>query len=513
MVDTYVDCKHERQQVTYPHPDLEPILKPTYGVILYQEQVMQIAQVLAGYTLGGADILRRIMGKKKPEEMAKQRQIFVDGSVQRGIKAQLAESIFDLMEKFAGYGFNKSHSAAYAVLSYHTAWLKTHYPAEFMAAVLSSDMDSTDKVVNFIDDARSQELTIESPNVNASDFHFLAKDATTVVYGLGAIKGVGRSAIEAIVEERVTNGPYDDLLDFCRRVDLQRANRRVLEALIYSGAMDDLGENRATLMHALPELIRAADQESRDRDAGQVDLFGAPTPTPMDGQPERLPEWPEEQRLMGERDTLGLYLTGHPINPWIPDFSQFISSRLGGLAEIYRPPPNAGDGSNRRQPGQPCLLAGLVLNVRRRGSNMAFVSLDDQTGRVEVALYRDAFSRYQDMLQKDQILVVDGLLSLDRFSGGFQLKAQHIMTPDEALAEYARALQLTLGSNPDIDPVKRILDAHRPGTSDVLISWVNGEAEANLRLGSEWRVRITRGLLDELDACDQVTSARAIFPA
>ena len=275
MVDDFIDRKHGRAKVHYPHADLEPILKPTYGVILYQEQVMQIAQVLAGYTLGQADLLRRAMGKKKPEEMAKQRQVFMDGAAARGIAADTATYIFDLMEKFAGYGFNKSHSAAYALVSYQTAWLKAHYPAAFMAAVLSSDMDNTDKVVMLIDECRAMGLAVLPPAINDCDYGFTVRDEQTILYGLGAIKGVGAAALEGIIAERRAAGGFHDLFDLCVRIDLRKANRRVLEALIRSGALDALDANRARSMARLTQALQYAERHARDNAVGQDDLFGA----------------------------------------------------------------------------------------------------------------------------------------------------------------------------------------------------------------------------------------------
>ncbi|MEJ2593278.1 MAG: DNA polymerase III subunit alpha, partial [Candidatus Thiodiazotropha sp.] len=315
MVDDFINRKHGRAKVAYPHPDLEPILKPTYGVILYQEQVMQIAQVLAGYSLGGADLLRRAMGKKKPEEMAKQGEIFRKGAVERGVAEETASYIFDLMEKFAGYGFNKSHSAAYALVSYQTMWLKAHYPAAFMAAVCSADMDNTDKVVPLIDECRRMKLKVEPPQVNLSEYKFTAADEKTVVYGLGAIKGVGESAIESIIEERQANGPYKDIFEFCRRIDLRKANRRVMESLVRAGALDGLGKNRATLMLQLPLALKLAEQHHEMEARGQDDLFGMGDPQPTEAShaqviPDDVEEWEEEQRLQGEKETLGLYLTG-----------------------------------------------------------------------------------------------------------------------------------------------------------------------------------------------------------
>ena len=510
MVDTYVDCKHGRRQVRYPHPKLEPILKPTYGVILYQEQVMQIAQVLAGYTLGGADILRRAMGKKKPEEMAKQRQIFVTGATEHGIEAQLAESIFDLMEKFAGYGFNKSHSAAYALLAYQTAWLKAHYPADFMAAVMSSDMDNTDKVVNFIDDARGLGLALQPPDVNVSRYQFTASDDHTVVYGLGAIKGVGQAAIEALTDERDANGSFSNLHDFCRRIDLGKANKRVLEALILAGALDALGPNRATMMQQLPDVMRAAEQESRDRAAGQVSLFGAPAPaSPATQEGATIPEWPELERLAGERNTLGLYLTGHPIKPWLPDLEKIITTRLGSVGEVWRPPP--GGGMDRGRPrGTPMILAGLILSVRKR-DNAAFFALDDQTGRMEVAAFREAFETSRDWLASDQIVVVEGEVSPDEYTGGYSMRATRILPGEQAIGEFARGLKLKLRNGVDLADLQSALAAHR-GEATVWVGYANARACATIRLGDGWQVRVSRSLIEQLQQVAGIEEASALFP-
>ena len=337
MVDDFINRKHGRMAVDYPHPDLEPILKPTYGVILYQEQVMQIAQVLAGYTLGGADLLRRAMGKKKPEEMAEQRDIFVKGATERGVDADNATYIFDLMEKFAGYGFNKSHSAAYALLSYQTAWLKHHYPAEFMAAVLSSDMDNTDKVVGLIEDCHKQNLEVRPPDINESVYQFSVHDPKTVIYGLGAIKGVGGAALDGIIEEREANGPFKDLYDFCKRNDTRKVNRRVMEALIKAGALDALGSNRASLMASLNNAMQLADQHHADEKAGQNDLFGGDSAAPEQQTTVHVVEvddWEDEQRLFNEKETLGLYLTGHPIDKYEAELRQFTDCSLADVAGI-----------------------------------------------------------------------------------------------------------------------------------------------------------------------------------
>ncbi|MCF6193387.1 MAG: DNA polymerase III subunit alpha, partial [Kangiellaceae bacterium] len=321
MVDDFINRKHGKQEVAFPHPDfqhedLKSILEPTYGIILYQEQVMQIAQVLANFTLGGADLLRRAMGKKKVEVMKQQRQIFMQGATAREVDGELAGQIFDLMEKFAGYGFNKSHSAAYALVSYQTAWLKTHYPAAFMAAVMSADMDNTEKVVTYVDDSKDMGLDIVPPDVNRGAYKFTVDGDAVIIYGIGAIKGVGEAAIQSIIDQREKNGVFKDLFDFCNRIDLKKANRRVLEALIRAGALDKLGPNRAVIMASLEESVKSAEQFKRNSELGQNDLFGAPSEENAEQniQFAKVRPWPEGRVLEGERETLGLYLTGHPIN-------------------------------------------------------------------------------------------------------------------------------------------------------------------------------------------------------
>jgi DNA polymerase-3 subunit alpha len=319
MVDDFVNRKHGRAQVAYPdakyqHEKLEPILKPTYGVIVYQEQVMQIAQELAGYSLGGADMLRRAMGKKKPEEMAKQRSTFEDGAKSEGVDPELAMKIFDLVEKFAGYGFNKSHSAAYALVSYQTAWLKTHYPAHFMAATMSSDMDKTDKVVTFIEECREMKLNLMPPDVNSGEFYFTVDDDDNIIYGLGAIKGLGEGPIESIIEARAS-GPFKDVFDFCDRIDPRKVNKRALDALIRSGAFDrispkiELDYDRAVMHAAMPEAVKAAEQSAANVNAGMADLFGELVPSGDDGTDvyadfRNTRSWNIRERLAGEKDTL-----------------------------------------------------------------------------------------------------------------------------------------------------------------------------------------------------------------
>ncbi|WP_297528988.1 DNA polymerase III subunit alpha [Thiohalobacter sp.] len=503
MVDDFIARKHGRQRVEYPHPDLEPILKPTYGVILYQEQVMQIAQVLAGYTLGGADLLRRAMGKKKPEEMAKQREIFTRGALERGVDEKTATYIFDLMEKFAGYGFNKSHSAAYALVSYQTAWLKAHYPAAFMAAVLSADMDNTDKVVTLIDECREMKLGVVEPDVNRSDYRFTAQGGDTIVYGLGAIKGVGQSAIEAILAERGENGTFADLFDFCRRVDLRKVNRRVLEALIRAGALDRLGRNRASLMADLPAAIRLAEQHERDSGMGQSDLFGSSGPAPVEAPIERaeLAEWDEETRLQGEKETLGLYLTGHPFARYEDELAGITSGRLAALLTEGG---NGAEPPGRRGERQ-VTAAGLVVALRVRNTRrgrMAFLTLDDRSARLEVRVFSDVFEHCRNLLAKDRVLVVRGGLGLDDYSGGYQLTAEEILDITHAREAFARRLVISVDSgragNGFVRHLEETLKPFREGRCPVWVDYRNGSARAELALGEEWRVHPADELLSRL---------------
>ena len=506
MVDDFIARKHGRAKVEYPHPDLEPILKSTYGVILYQEQVMQIAQVLAGYTLGGADLLRRAMGKKKPEEMAKQGEIFVRGARANGVDEGTAKYIFDLMEKFAGYGFNKSHSAAYALVSYQTLWLKAHYPAAFMAAVLSSDMDSTDKVVTFIEECRAMGLKVEPPHVNRSTFMFTADADDRIVYGLGAIKGVGEAAIENIVEARETAGSFADLFDFCRRVDLKKANRRVLEALIRSGALDELGPNRATLMAQLPLAIKMADQQSAMEAAGQNDLFGigdagqAISPAPDAVRPAQ--DWEDDLRLQGEKETLGLYLTGHPIDRFEGDLAELDVTRLNAFS---------GDGREVGSAPERARVAGYVVAVNRRPTQrgyMASVLLDDRKGRIEAVFFSEAYESCRDLLTVDRVLVAEGSIVRDDFRGGLSLRAERAM-PLETL-RVALAKQLRVGVDTEllrrqhwrgerfVEHVGRHLAPFRGGTCQVVIDYAADDARGSLVLAEEWRVEARDELLRQL---------------
>ncbi|RUL65030.1 DNA polymerase III subunit alpha [Dyella dinghuensis] len=507
LIPSFVARKHGREEVEYPDPRVEPILKETYGIMVYQEQVMQMAQIVGGYSLGGADLLRRAMGKKKLEEMAKERAKFREGAAKDGLTGDKADSIFDLMEKFAGYGFNKSHAAAYALVSYQTAWLKAHYPAEFMAATISSDMDNTDKVVTFLDESRAIGLKVLPPDVDASKFMFVAVEPKVIRYGLGAIKGVGQGACEAIADERAKGGPYKDLADFCRRVDPSKLNRRVLEALILSGALDRLAPTRASLMLQLPDAIKAAEQHLRDRQSGQNDMFGAAMGASAQVVHVDLPtapEWPLEQKLQGERDTLGHYLSGHPTDPWREELAQLATCPLGEIVDRYQPPKprkNDGDDGNRfrRGPDTPWTVAGMVTAVRKRGDSDAFVRLEDGTGSIEVSFFGELYQQVAPLLTRDEMLVVEGGLRIDDFSGGgFQVRARSAYTLGDACRRFARLLRVKInGVGPDFIPqLRQALAGHRGGRASVVLSgYHNANAQADLELGEEWHVNAIPELL------------------
>ncbi len=505
MVDDYINVKHGRAKANYAHPSLEPILKPTNGVILYQEQVMQIARDMAGYTLGGADLLRRAMGKKKPEEMAKQRAIFVKGAVGQGVNEETASYIFDLMEKFAGYGFNKSHSAAYAWVSYQTAWLKAHYPAEFMAAVLSSDMDNTDKLVGFVEECRQLKLPLLPPDINRSSYQFMALEDGSILYGLGAIKGVGQAAIEILLAERDTNGPFRDLYDFCRRIDLRKANRRVLEALIRAGALDSFNQHRAQLMEELPLAIQTAEQHHRSVSIGQNDLFGLNSQPEGGGLSAQSPAasvqpWTTAQRLTEEKAVLGMYLSGHPLDECRQELSRFISGDIAALNKKFS--------AFREKDSASAVAAGLVVEVRSRqskqGKKMVFLTLEDGRGSLEVAVFSEVWEQHADIIHKDAVLVAEGVIARDNYSNQLRLVAEKLYTVAQARERFAKGLWIVWQNakqasrlTSQIEQLKAMIHARR-GRCPVYIDYRNGKAQTRLRLGEQWQIQPDDELLQRL---------------
>ncbi|QDW65761.1 DNA polymerase III subunit alpha [Luteimonas granuli] len=508
LIPDFIERKHGRAEVEYPHPLLEPVLAPTYGVVVYQEQVMQTAQILAGYSLGGADLLRRAMGKKKVEEMARERAKFEAGALEtHGIEPRVSGPVFDLLEKFAGYGFNKSHAAAYALVSYQTAWLKAHYPAEFMAAVLSSDMDSTDKVVGFLAEARELGLDVLPPDVNHSAFMFEAIDPGTLRYGLGAVKGVGQGACEAISAERARGGAYVDLMDFCRRNESARLNRRTLEALVNAGALDALGRNRASLMLQLPEVIRATEQLAREREAGQASLFGGFAEPAAAAAQITLPEvaeWPLAQKLAGERETLGHYLSGHPLDPWRDELKALVGTDLGQLDALWESASSARKGGNGEggrggwRQEVTAVVAGQVMGVRKRGESQAFVQLEDGRGRIECAFFSEAWMEHATLLAGNRIVIVEGGLREDEFSGGFSLRARRAWDFHQVCEQAAQRLSLRLDlAVPGLLPrIEQLLATHRPGTTPLRMDLLlPAGAAGSLDLDGAHAVRVDPDLL------------------
>ena len=502
MVDNFIDRKHGREEISYPdaeyqHECLKEILEPTYGIILYQEQVMQIAQEMAGYSLGGADLLRRAMGKKKPEEMAKQRGTFAEGAKGNNIDPDLAMKIFDLVEKFAGYGFNKSHSAAYALVSYQTLWLKVHYPAEFMAAVMSADMDNTDKIVTLVDECERMGIEILPPDLNAGKYKFTVDSEGRIVYGIGAIKGVGEGPIEAIIEARETQGAFKDLFDFCAKIDIKRVNKRVLEKLVLAGAMDNLGPHRASLMASLPEALAAAGQHAKAESFGQSDMFGLLTTEPEDVKQAfaDVPEWPEKVWLEGEKDTLGLYLTGHPINQYAEELRYYTDGRLVDLKPTNK--------------DQMASAVGLVLGVRvmtnKRGRRWAIVTLDDKSARIDVRFFPDMYEQFESVLETDRILLIKGQVSFDDFSGGNTITARDVMDIVQAREKNARALALNIDTQllepKKMSQMQSILQAFNGGSCPVQLAVTHPDAEVTLACGARWYVTPEDQLLHDLKQC------------
>jgi len=517
MVDDFISRKHDgnQREIDYLHPDLKPVLESTYGVILYQEQVMQIAQVLAGYTLGGADLLRRAMGKKKAEEMAKQREVFVGGATERGVAQATATRIFDLMEKFAGYGFNKSHSVAYALLAYQTAYLKAHYPAAFMAAVMSADLDNTDRLVVIKDDCRKSGLELLPPDVNESDYSFSVANDKSILYGIGAIKGVGRAAVDAIAAERRQHGVFGNLAEFCRRVDLDKVNRRALEAMIKSGAMDGFGGTRRSLMHQLPESLQSADQEARARAAGQNDMFGiAQDVLPADPVEQvQLVEWTSREFLANEKEALGLYLTGHPFDTVRQDARFLVDAKLAEISAEPAPQKSGGE-RNYAQQRREVTVAGLIMEVRKRGNRVTVV-LDDDSGRIDVSLFSEAFQEFRHLLTKDEIVVVTGALRYDDFVGGWQVNAKRIVHIDRVIELSAKSMVLNLAANGQgqqlLNRLHDVLLPHREGNCDVAVQYLGTDAAARLSLGPEWTVRPSRELRDKLTDLLGQNSVRLLY--
>jgi DNA polymerase-3 subunit alpha len=516
FIPDYINCKHGRQQVILPHPLLEKVVGSTYGIMVYQEQVMQSAQVVAGYTLGGADMLRRAMGKKKAEEMAEQRSIFVAGAAKNNIEEKKANEIFDTMEKFAGYGFNKSHAAAYSVVAYQTAYLKCHYPAAFMASTMTSEMVNTDKVSFFYQDTVQQGLTILAPDINSSCFRFQPVDAKTIAYGLGAVKGTGEAAVENIVLAR-RDGPFKDLFDFCHRVDKRVVNRRAIEALIRAGAFDKINDHRYQLLASLDAALGSAEQKARA--ANQNSLFGDDESQAMPVQMADVPRWKTREQLQQEKTALGFYLSGHPYQEYAAELSNFVKHKLADITpDIIAPPSGNGGGygGGRRNNAKALVLAGMVSGVRiiqtRRGK-MAVLTLDDGSAALEVVVFNELFDANRTWIRDDELLVVSGKAELDAYSGGMRVTADELYDFASARAAFAKRLDISCSMDERVR-VSQLAELLKPwcgGKCPVQINYRNLIGSASLRLDEAWQVTLPEELLESLRALCGAQNVQVVY--
>ncbi|KAF1055964.1 MAG: DNA polymerase III subunit alpha [Burkholderia gladioli] len=523
LIPSFCARKHGREKVEYPDPRVEPVLKETYGIMVYQEQVMQMAQIIGGYSLGGADLLRRAMGKKKAEEMAKHREIFAEGAAKNGLAREKSDEIFDLMEKFAGYGFNKSHAVAYALLAYYTAWLKAHHPAEFMAANLTLAMDDTDKVKILFDDCLVNGLKVLPPDINQSEYRFEpvaeadGKRSKTIRYGLGAVKGSGQNAIEDILRTRKEDGAFKDLFDFCERIDRRLVNRRTVEALIRAGSFDSLTLNRAQLIASVPLAMEAADQA--EANAMQAGLFDMGAESPHAHALVDEPAWDDKRRLQEEKGALGFYLSGHLFDAYRDEVRRFARMKLGELKE-----------------GRAKLVAGVIASLRtqmtQRGK-MIIALLDDGSGQCEITVFNEQFDANRGLFKEDELLIVQGQARNDDFTGGLRFTADSVMDLERARSRYAQAVRMTMNGNADAVALRRVLEPHVakaeaapvapppapsgrggrdgrdggrraappiPNGLAVQIVYNNARSQGEMRLGEAWRVKPSDTLLAELRA-------------
>jgi len=491
MVDDFILRKKGQQKIDYFHPDLKGCLDPTYGVIVYQEQVMQISQIIGGYTLGGADMLRRAMGKKKAEEMAKHRETIAEGAKKKGYDPALAEQLFDLMTKFAEYGFNKSHTAAYAMVTYHTAWLKAHHCSAFMAATMSSDMDNTDTVKIFYEDTVKNGIKVLPPDVNHSDYRFVPVDGKTIRYGLGAVKGTGQQAVECILAARAEGGPFKDLFDFCLRVDKRLVNRRTIEALIRAGAFDTLdpSRDRAQLIASVSIAMEAADQAERNaHQGGLFEMFGSGDDAVAEApQYVSVRPWSDKQRLLEEKTALGFFYSGHPFDSIRSEAKRFAGRPLSALAPAR----------------EPQTLAGVVMDLRVKMTSrgrMGIIILDDGScPSLEVTVYSEVFDAHRNKLKVDEPLIIEGKVSKDDFRDGLRIVAENLYTLPEARTRFARQLRLSMNGQADARKLQELLTPFRmEGGCPVRIAYRNGEAQCELILGEGTRVRPDDDLLQTL---------------
>jgi DNA polymerase-3 subunit alpha len=495
MVDTFVETKHGRRPADYPLPQIKSVLQETYGVIVYQEQVMKISNILAGYSLGDADILRRAMGKKIPEVMEKERGKFMAGAKTNSIPEDKATYIFDLMAKFAGYGFNKSHSAAYALVAYQTAYLKAHYPAQFLAALLSCDVDNTDKVVKYINECRQNKIEVLPPDINESFNDFTVVN-DRVRFGLAAVKNVGGAALDSILEERETSGPYRSLSDFCSRVDSSKVNRKVIESLIKAGAFDSMGGRRAQYMAVLDQCLDRAKAVQRDRMSGQMNLFALAQPAAKKADastvdlPEDVPEWPELERLAAEKETVGFFLTGHPLEGVMEDLRRAVDTDIAGVEKL--------------RDGQAVRIGGLIASYKehksKKGDRMAFTTLEDMSASIEVIVFPSTFAECAELLVSEQPLVVLG--TVQQGERGAKVVAQEIKRLTEALEQYTERAVITLRasatSRQHMLELKELLYQHHGATPVLLTLHFDNRGEVDIQVLKDMSIRPSSDLFHKI---------------
>lgn len=501
MVADFIDRKHGKKEVKYPHPDLENILKETYGVILYQEQVMQIASVLANYSLGDGDILRRAMGKKDPAVMAKQRSKFLEGARKKGVEEETAEYIFDLMEKFAGYGFNKSHSAAYALVSYQTAYLKAHFPAEFMSALITSEVHNSDKVVMHLNAAKEMGLEILPPDVNKSFFYFSVENEK-IRFGLGAIKNVGISAIDSIVNEREKNGPFSSFLDFCRRVNLRKVTKRVLEMLIKSGAMDCFGCSRKSLLESIDKVVAEAHKKNKIKNCLQKSLLGMDnfkeecnlSGLGIDIPEKDIKEFSEKEKLRFEKESLGLYLSGHPLLPYKNDLTRLSLTTIEDCKKLA---PNT-------KVNVSAICVGKKIHVNKKGQKMAFCQIEDFTASCELVVFAKIFEESVNLLEQDEPLFIEARISsyegqeqnngeegvTEEANKVVKLIADKITLIKDVITRNQEPVTLDLSLDSDVmvvDQLKNIFSKYQ-GNTEIRLRINSKDSYCILHLNPIWRI-------------------------
>ncbi len=496
LIPDFCERKHGKR-FEYPDPRVKDILSETYGIMIYQEQVMQMAQIIGGYSLGGADLLRRAMGKKKAEEMAEQRGLFAEGAAKNGLTQRKADELFDLMEKFAGYGFNKSHAAAYALIAFQTAYLKAHHPAAFMAANLSAMMNDTDKVQQLHDDCRANGLEILAPDVNSGGYRFAPVDKKRIRYGLGAIKGTGEGAINHFIDERDRHGPYKDLFDFCHRVDNRIVNRRVVESLVRAGAFDSVDDNRAALLASVGLALESADQASRS--ANQTNLFGEVEDHRPTAHLAAAPRWNDLERLKQEKVAVGYYLSGHPFRTYEAELRGFAPTRLDQVV-----------------PAQTVMLAGIIVSQRiqmtRRG-RMGVLVLDDSYARLELTVYNELYEKHRHWLKEDTLVVVEGKVTKSMYdeSESLRISAENIFDMQKAREQFARALKITCNGQSSGEKLRALLTPHLNGPCPVEIEYFNKDARCEMKLGEQWKVHPRDELIASLGEWVKPENVRLIY--